>query len=136
MSQAVKAVRYLLVSDATIGGLVSTRCFPADAIPKAARKPYLILTRLSDKPDRDLNGNVDQRIATLQLEIVSSTYSAAATILAGVNNAIDGGARTVNGVAVNESEADDAGDEPEGPIDTSDGTAFVATVEINIAYIP
>jgi hypothetical protein len=136
MSKAVKAIRYLLVNDSTIGGLVSTRCYPVDGVPKNTSLPYLVLTRVSDRPDVDLNGRTDQRIALLNLEIVSRTYATAATISAAVPNAVNGGDRTVNGVVLTETAADDAGDQPDGPVDLDDGEGFVATVEINIAYVP
>ena len=136
MSKAVKVADYLLRNDATIGGLIARRCFPANGVPSNCSRPYLVLTRLSDTPDRDLNGVVDQRIAKLQVEVVSWTYADAATITAAVPNAIDGHTGTVNGVTVREISADDSGDEPDGPVDLDDGEAFVGTVEINIAYLP
>jgi hypothetical protein len=137
MSKAVKVVRSLLVNDATVGDCIGNRCFPVDGVPKSTPWPYIVMTRQSDRGEGSLNGDgSDERIATIQLEIVSRTYADAAAIGDAIPAAVNGGTRTVAGIQVVESLADDGGDSPDGPIDLDESEAFVMTVTVNVAYIP
>lgn len=138
MSKAIKVVRKLLVDDATIGGVVGNRVFPADGVPAGLVSDYIVLTRLSDRANGDsMNSNtVDERVAVIQVEIVSRTYANAAAVGAAMPGAIDGNSRTVDGVDVIESQCDDEADSPDGPIDLDEFEAFVQTVDVNVAYRP
>lgn len=73
MSGVIETVRPLLLADATVAGLVSTRVYPL-TVPQGSATPYVVLTTVSDVPANSLSGSADSRLRFARLQV--DTYAA------------------------------------------------------------
>lgn len=137
MSKPLKIVRALIRDDATALGLLAARVYPVDATPQNATRPYATMERLSDIADRDLDGTIDQRVASVRVAITADTYDGAEAVVTALTAALEdkSGTVIVSGVTVNGTEVDDVSDEPDGPVDLDDGEAFVSELTVNMTYL-
>lgn len=133
---AGKVVVSVLRADATIGPLIgNARCYPRDGVPKGAIRPWTAWSVSRNAIDRDLNGHVSGYNADVLIDVAGDTESQVQAILVALPIAFSGlGGTTIAGVAVDDAEAIETGDEINGPIDTDDGQAFTGSATISIYY--
>lgn len=133
---AAKIIVATLRADATIGPLIgNARVYPIDAVPDEAERPWINYQVASNVADRDLSGTINGYAAEVAIEVVADSYSGVQTILARLAaafDAIDG--TTVAGSVIEAVDADETGDEINGPINLNDGEAFVGSGQISLYF--
>lgn len=126
-----RAVRSVLVDDATVSGLVGSRIYPTVA-PATAGLPYVVYQRISTNRVRDQGGVSDLAQPRIQVSCWADSYSGTKTLADAVRAAIDGyrgtagpvGSQTAIRRITCENETDAADLYPEGSDNRVFGTIF------------
>ncbi len=81
-----EAIRAVLVADAAVAALVSTRVFPS-LIPQGSTMPAIVFAVVSDVPENALTGDSTTRLvnARVQIDCYSKTYLEAHAVSAAVD---------------------------------------------------
>lgn len=96
------AVRKLLVDDATVSGLVSTRIYPLFDVPQNTKRPYICYHRSGDSHQYHMRGESGLVIADIELSLFANTdvatralFDAVRLALAAVTGVVTVGADSV-----------------------------------------
>ena len=88
LNQAGIAIYDLLSNDATLTAIVNERIFPTTA-PAKTPAPYIVYSIKRTNPSDDKDGKSAIDVATVELQIVSKTYSQAQTMAARCRTILD-----------------------------------------------
>jgi hypothetical protein len=113
MAEAEQAIVELLVADATIASLVSTRVYYAHA-PQNVALPFVVLSRISGIRDHVLGGTVSLVEARVQIDTFATSVLAARAIANAIREEINGFRGTQSGVDVQAIQLIDEADGLEG----------------------
>lgn len=112
---AIESVLYsLLVGDATVGGLVGTRVYPA-IVPQNASLPATTYQQLSGVREHTCAGPQGMASPRFQINCWADTYAEARTLSDAVRVLLDGYSGTVSERTVHVMMLEDEGDMPEVP---------------------
>ncbi len=139
MTGAVVIARTLLTQDgAATVAIVGPRVYRADGVVANAARPYIQLTLVSETPDVNLDGSIDEYAATVKVDLVVDATAAGSAALPGLLAAVIGDLHnktgTIAGATVTGTQIEDVGDEPSGPTDSQGQTTFMQSVTVGIAH--
>lgn len=113
MAEAEQAIAELLVADAAVAALVSTRVYFAHA-PQNVALPFVVLSRISGIRSHVLGGTVSLVEARVQIDSYASTVTTARSIANAVRTEINGFRGTQSGVDLQSIQLIDEQDGLEG----------------------
>lgn len=96
--------------------------------------PYMTYSVNSNYEDTDLDGTADGYYAEATATVTATTYDGAMSAIHAAATALRNLSGTFSGVVVTGSSIDDISDQPNGPIDSSDGEVFQADLTVTLAY--
>lgn len=88
MAAPEKLFRDALVADATVSGLISTRCFFL-TVPQATQRPYVVLQMVSEGREAELNDVDRLPQARIQVDIIAETMPSAGQVRDAVRARMD-----------------------------------------------
>jgi hypothetical protein len=138
MSAPVKIARAMIRDNETLLELVGARVYPTAAIPQNAPRPLIGLRLVGIEVDRDLDGEADDRLATVNLLIAGDSEAEVAEILAVLEaGELDNLEGTYAETEVRDTQiADDSVTEiSDEPLDHDFGQAFSAEADLEILYV-
>lgn len=86
---ALKSVKTFLAASANIANLVADKLYPLQA-PQKAALPYIVLDKVSDSPEYELQGESGKSRLVAQVECYGRTYYEASEVAAAVRNRLSG----------------------------------------------
>jgi len=134
-----QAVRFWLLADATVAGLVVDRMYPLKA-PQQAVRPYLVYRRISGNPEHHMLGATALASVRLQIDALADSYAGARALAGACRMRLDGfrGPIVVSGTITFEARSitvEDSRDDLVDPTTGSDDGVYTASQDYLVFYV-
>lgn len=97
--QVLVDFRAALLADATVLGLVGSRCYPTLAQQRADR-PYIVYNLITNTPSLSHDGDANQTRMTLQIDVYGDTVDSVMDVSDAVKNRLEGFQATQGSTAI------------------------------------
>lgn len=112
MADMEKAIKSILVADATVLALVSTRVYP-NWVPQGASMPAISFNQVSGIRDYSMDGADGMAQTLYQIDCWATTYSETRDLADAVRGALSAYSGTIAGVTIDVAFLQDENDVPE-----------------------
>lgn len=133
------ALRKLMLDDADVSALVSTRIYPANSVPENAQLPYIIYEREDSDHFHTLDGNAaGVQFNSIMIDVFQTTDKLARELAEHVRDALQGYSGTVtsgaDSVTLQECILTSNDDFMEPPADGGNAPIYGRAMNFNTAY--